>query len=213
MAGDSLLLPLFPLNIVLLPGMLLPLHIFEDRYRLMIGECLERQGEFGIVYRETDRMRDVGCAAAIKQVLRRYADGRLDILASGRGVFRIAELDDKKPYLQGRVEWIEPGDEAAGADLVPHASALLIELSTIVGRPADMVAIARMDTSELAYRLAAEDGFALEERQDILEAASPRQRLEKAIAGFEPILARVRRAAEVRKLIGGNGHFKGRPER
>ena len=75
--------PLFPLGLVLLPGEVVPLHIFEDRYKLMIGECLEGESEFGIVWLSDDGLKEVGCSARIARVLERFEDGRLNILVEG----------------------------------------------------------------------------------------------------------------------------------
>ena len=86
------IIPLFPLGLVLLPQMPLPLHIFEERYKLMIGECLEKKKEFGIVYFNGTDIQAIGCTASIQKVLKRYDDGRLDILTQGENRFEIKEM-------------------------------------------------------------------------------------------------------------------------
>src|SRR6266481_4942411 len=100
---SELLLPLFPLEVVLLPGATLPLHIFEERYKLMIGEALEGRSEFGIVLAKGRSLANLGCSAEVEKVVKRYEDGRLDILTAGRRRFEILFLDDQKPYLQAAV--------------------------------------------------------------------------------------------------------------
>ncbi len=75
--------PLFPLGLVLLPGEVVPLHIFEERYKLMIGECLEQDTEFGIVWLSDDELKDTGCSARVTQLLERMEDGRMNILVEG----------------------------------------------------------------------------------------------------------------------------------
>jgi Lon protease-like protein len=78
------LLPLFPLAVVLLPRNTLPLHIFEERYKEMIGLVIETGEEFGVVLAAKEGIARVGCTASIEQVLQRYPDGRLDIITLGR---------------------------------------------------------------------------------------------------------------------------------
>ena len=104
-------LPLFPLNTVLFPGALLPLHVFEERYKLMIGRCLEERTSFGVVLiRSGDEVGgpaepcDVGTTARIAR-LQRLPDGRMNLVALGQRRFRIFDLDHSGPYLQGDVEY------------------------------------------------------------------------------------------------------------
>src|SRR5690349_22487870 len=105
------LLPLFPLQVVLLPGSELPLHIFEDRYKEMIGEVLREKREFGVVLASEKGIVNTGCTATIDRVLRRYPDGRMDIIARGRRRFEILLLNDERAYLRGSVDFFD--DEQA----------------------------------------------------------------------------------------------------
>src|SRR5688500_12144866 len=100
-------LPLFPLGIVALPSELVPLHIFEERYKAMIGECLEAESEFGIVWLSDDGLRPTGCACVVAQVLERLPDGRLNIVCRGTRAFRVLERLEDRPYPVGEVEWLE----------------------------------------------------------------------------------------------------------
>jgi Lon protease-like protein len=97
-------IPLFPLNVVLLPELPLPLHIFEERYKEMIGNCLETDKLFGVVFMQGKQMRRVGCTAKIIQVLKQYDDGCLDILTVGKQRFNILEISEEKTYLESKVE-------------------------------------------------------------------------------------------------------------
>src|SRR5581483_8862117 len=99
------LLPLFPLSVVLLPAMPLPLHIFEDRYKEMIGDVIPVDGEFGVVLAKEDGIVNIGCTAAVLQVVRKYPDGRMDLVAAGRRRFQIQSLDEEKSYLRATVEY------------------------------------------------------------------------------------------------------------
>ncbi len=123
------LLPLFPLEVVLLPGESLPLHIFEDRYKEMIGECLKAQSEgfsqeeFGVLLAKDGKARSVGCTARIEEVVWRYDDGRLDILTVGRRRFEVMSTDHSRSFLRGRVSFFED-DQLEVASEIPIAQAL-----------------------------------------------------------------------------------------
>src|SRR5215470_2935880 len=101
---------LFPLGMVLLPTEQVPLHIFEPRYRELIGECLEEEREFGLVLADDDGIRDIGTRAAVTEVLERFDDGRLNVVVEGRERFRISELTGGRSFQTAEVEPIE--DEA-----------------------------------------------------------------------------------------------------
>src|SRR5215467_9802497 len=100
-------LPLFPLNLVLLPGADLPLHIFEPRYRQMVRECLDAQTPFGMLLALPNGIAGTGCSAEILEVTKRYPDGRSDILTVGRSPFRVVELFNDEPLLRGEVDFLE----------------------------------------------------------------------------------------------------------
>src|SRR3954449_12365145 len=106
--------PLFPLGLVLLPGEVVPLHIFEERYKLMIGECVDQESEFGIVWLSDEELKETGCAARVTQLLERMDDGRMNILVQGTTPFLLERRIDDMPYPAGDVELLdddpEPGD-------------------------------------------------------------------------------------------------------
>ncbi len=106
------LLPLFPLQLVAFPGSAIPLHIFEERYKKMVGEAEARSSEFGIVLAKDDGIANAGCTVVVEQVLRRYPDGRFDLIARGQRRFEIVSLDQEKDYLRGEVEYFFDEDTA-----------------------------------------------------------------------------------------------------
>src|SRR5579859_7024557 len=126
--------PLFPLGIVALPGELIPLHIFEERYKTMINECLENQREFGIVWLSDDGLRDVGCACSIDRVLERMADGQINLLVRGTRPFRVLERQGHLPYPAGVIEFVEDREDAPDPELARIAHEAYAEL---VRRAAD----------------------------------------------------------------------------
>jgi Lon protease-like protein len=179
--------PLFPLRIVALPHEIVPLHIFEERYKTMIGECLDSGSEFGIVWAEDDDVRPVGCAVEIAEVLERMDDGRLNILTRGTRPFRIVERQDHLPYPAGTVEFLDDKEEAADAGT---ATAAHEAYNVLVEQATDRT----LDQDELdamsAYQMAATVDFGLEAKQGLLDLRSENARLR--------LVARLFRAATKR---------------
>ena len=176
--GSSL--RLFPLGVVLFPGLPIPLHIFEERYKQMISECLSGDEPFGIVFVDEARMRKVGCSARIEEVIRRYDDGRLDIVARGERRFRIHELDESNAYLAGTVSYIsdeEEPDSEAVEGLVSQALNQLGRLAKITGSEIDLDAIHAMEPERISYLISGLDAFSSEENQLFLELPTASQRL------------------------------------
>ncbi|MBW3631235.1 MAG: LON peptidase substrate-binding domain-containing protein, partial [Gemmatimonadetes bacterium] len=108
--------PLFPLGLVALPGELVPLHIFEERYKTMIGRCLAEESEFGIVWVSDDGLREIGCACEIAEVLETMDDGRINLIARGTRVFRVDARQDDLPYPAATVEFLDDPEEAVEAE-------------------------------------------------------------------------------------------------
>ena len=102
---------LFPLGLVALPHELVPLHIFEARYRVMVADCLEQGTEFGIIWSADDGLRDVGCAMEIADVLEELEDGRMNIITRGTRPFTLPKRSDALGYPSGTVEWLDDDDE------------------------------------------------------------------------------------------------------
>src|ERR671921_2194856 len=120
--------PLFPLGVVALPSELVPLHIFEERYKTMMARVLEEEGEFGIVWVADDGLRPVGCACEIAEVLERMPDGRLNLIARGTRPFRIEARQEELAYPAGTVEFLADRDEPADAATADAAHAAYAEL-------------------------------------------------------------------------------------
>lgn len=196
-------IPLFPLGLVLLPGMPLPLHIFEDRYKRMIGECLSSGTAFGIVWFDGRTLHSVGCTARIVRVLQRYDDGRMDILVLGDRRFATERTIEEKPYLEAEVAFIEDADAAApDAETLSRVRGLLRQLEEAEsGEGAD-----EEDPYRLSFAVPAIDGFTLAERQRILEMTSAAERLRVCAAALGRIIERARLTRQLKRIIGGNGH-------
>jgi Lon protease-like protein len=202
----SLLLPLFPLDVVLFPGASLPLHIFEPRYQEMIGECLAEKKRFGVVREREKGISEVGCAAEIVAVTHQYDDGRMDILTEGRERFQVLNLNRERAFLQGEVLYFEDGPEAAPAEQISRALELHGEVLGLGG--ATKGAPGREDP-QLSFHLAASLPLDLDFKEAMLGLRSEVERMQALIACYEAILPNLRHAAHAREKAGGNGHVHG----
>jgi len=189
-------LGLFPLGIVLLPSEHLPLHIFEERYKELIEECLESEEEFGLVYADDDGIRDVGTRARIVEVLTQFDDGRLNILVEGGERFRLDELTDGRPFHTGEVSPVEDEDDPADAASIDEAIRLFGVLREVTESEVDAP---ESDAPQLSYVLAGKVELPAEVKLELLREVSERRRIELVQDLLEKAALtaqRVRRAAE-----------------
>jgi Lon protease-like protein len=207
MEGDRMnRIPLFPLGLVLLPGMPLPLHIFEERYKQMITECLDESVPFGIVWFDGQSIRSVGCTARVINVLHRYEDGRMDILTRGERRFFTETLVEEKPYIEADVHFIEDVEQTDDSESFEAARALLAKLSDAGHLSEPIAALAVESAQQLSFAIPALEGFTHAERQRFLEMTSRSERLQKGMQALAGILERAQVTKLVQKIIGGNGH-------
>ncbi len=195
-------LGLFPLGLVLLPTERVPLHVFEDRYRELIGECLERDEEFGLVYAEEDGISDVGTRAAVVEVLERFPDGRLNVLVEGRRRFRLLELTRGRSFHTGRVEPLEDVPDPVDEAVVGRALELFRRLREVAESTVD---VPEADDPQLSYALAGRVELAVEAKLELLAEQSEAVRLRRVVEllqGALEVLERRRLAAE---RASGNG--------
>jgi Lon protease-like protein len=200
------LIPLFPLSLVLLPAMPLPLHIFEDRYKEMMGEVIPAQAEFGIVLAKEGGIVNIGCTALVDRVLQRYSDGRLDLLAVGQRRFRITSLDEEKAYLRAEVEFFNDEDvRDVPVDLKEKAAAayrtlLKIENPEESGEP-------KLESSRMSFQVA-QLVLDLDKRQTVLSLRSEVERLEYLVRIVPEYAAQQERVALAKRVGPLNGHAK-----
>jgi Lon protease-like protein len=180
--------PLFPLGLVALPGELIPLHIFEERYKTMMNECLRDEHEFGILWLSDDGLRENGCACAIERVLERLDDGRMNILTRGTRPFRVLERREHLPYPAGTVEFLEDREETVEDALLAAAHELYADLvKRATDRDPDTEEVARMG----AYAMAATVDFGLDAKQGLLDLRSENARLRLVGRLFRAALKRL----------------------
>jgi Lon protease-like protein len=197
--------PLFPLGIVALPTESVPLHIFEDRYKRMIEECLEREREFGIVWLSEDELKPVGCACAIERVLERDEDGNMDILARGTRPFRLIERQDDYPYPAGIVEPLGDLEEEPERDTAQTARELYAEL---VEQATDKH-LSEEELAELdAYTMAGTVEFGPDGKQDLLELRSENARMRLLTLLFRAAIKRLELVDRAQARARSNGKVR-----
>jgi Lon protease-like protein len=180
--------PLFPLGLVALPHELVPLHIFEERYRIMFEELLESEGEFGIVWLTETGTRGIGCACEIETVLERMEDGRLNVLTRGTRPFRIVARQDDLPYPAATVEFLPDKDEVPderAATAAREAYAALVVEGT--DTEPDLAVLAE----KTAYAMAATVDFGLDAKQGLLDLRSENARMRLVTRLFRAALKRL----------------------
>jgi Lon protease-like protein len=198
-------IPLFPLDVVLLPGMPLPLHIFEPRYKLMIGLCLSERLEFGMVLAAKNGIVTVGCTAEIVKKIKEYPDGRMDILTEGRSVFHLVKFLEEKEYYEAIVEYLpadierqDPQKEARLIDYFQRCHGLL--------HGEEWVPAERGPGVSLAYRMAGRLPLDAGQKQTLLEMKQESERRDYLFRCLSDLLPQLAQRRRVQKRAGGNGH-------
>lgn len=202
-------LPLFPLGLVLYPGERTPLHIFEPRYKEMVGYCVDEEEPFGIVLFEDEEMADIGCTARIVEVVKTYDDGRMDIVVEGERRFRLLDLYDDKSYLTVEGELIDEPEETPKRNLQQRLITQHMRLLELAGRTVRPNLY--QDVKSLSYVIAPNAGLSSQQKQDVLEILTENERVEYLVEHLESLIPRVRQMEDLRRRIQSNGHFKDFP--
>jgi len=199
----SSLLPIFPLDLVLFPGVPQPLHIFEPRYKEMIGECLGNKANFGIVRAAEDGVAEIGCTAEIVAVTKEYEDGRLDIVTEGRKRFEVLEVNQERSFLRAEVLFFEDEAEKPTGEELTQVTTLHRQILELAG--------AQQNLPEerdilLSFHLAGSLPLDLDFKQNLLTVRSEAQRVRALIEYLGAILPKLRYTVQARQKAGGNGH-------
>jgi Lon protease-like protein len=197
--------PLFPLPVVLLPTEVIPLHIFEDRYKTMISLCIDEGSEFGIVWLADDGLKEIGCTARVAEVLEEMEDGRMNVLVRGGSPFRLLEKQEDHVYPAGKVELL--GDLGAGDDDEAGGEArerYADLLERITDERPESAALEELS----AYEMAASIEIDLEVKQGLLELRSEEERLRLLARLFKAGIKRVEMARNIADRAGKNGKVK-----
>ncbi len=196
---------LFPLDLVLLPGAPLQLHIFEERYKEMIDECVREKCEFGIVRAQREGLAIIGCTAAIVTVLHRYPDGRIDILCRGERRFEIESLHDGRSFLQAEVDFLPDEEPASTRRDREQCAALHMEMVELSGE--NTAQFPQIDLNRpIVFLLASSIPADLEFKQELLHLRSDGERTDRLIEFYQTLLPKLRRGAMVSRAAARNGH-------
>ena len=201
-------IPLFPLNVVLMPGAPMPLHIFEERYKQMVNECLEGESEFGMVLADESGTREVGCTARIVELVERYEDGRMLILVEGSRRFKLKNVLAGKPYYVGEIEFLEDRVEE-DVDALAEENISLLERVVEAATEGSVGIEIEPPYRNLSFAIAGRVEFDLETRQQILELTSERERLEKIRDLLSDAAEGLENERRAREKAQKNGHLRG----
>lgn len=195
-------LGLFPLPLVLVPTERLPLHIFEPKYKELIGECVEHGGEFGLVLATGDgAVHEVGTQAAVTDVLEVLDDGRMNVVVEGRDRFRLLELTSGRPYATCLVEPVVDDDDPADLADVERALEIFRELAATAGADVEISSSSPL----LDWQLAAHVELGSDPKQELLALTSPRLRMRRLAELLGLALETLRAGAAIRDRASGNG--------
>jgi hypothetical protein len=204
----SQLLPIFPLQLVAFPGSAIPLHIFEERYREMVGEAETQGTEFGIVLAKENGIINAGCTVVVEKVLERYPDGRFDVITRGKRRFALLSIDREKPYLRGEVDFFDDDDwEPVTPDL--RAKALAICKSVRAANEDDALGDNQEPEPDPEHPLfsfqLARTVRDVDFQSMILRSRSEADRLRQFVEFANEYVPRVQYALRMKRLVPGNG--------
>ncbi len=207
--GPTEILPLFPLNVVLFPQSQLHLHIFEERYKTLINECIKYDSVFGIILVHEQQTRTIGCTAMIKEIGKRYNDGRMDIIVEGRRRFHLHNfVEAPHPYYSGRISWMEDVDDKVDEQLRVHAVNLHNQFVKVVFTGI----VQQVDINDVrktrAFHLVQKSGMELIERQVFLAMNSENKRLQFLIHHLESLLPLLLSKKTVEELAKNDGYVQ-----
>jgi len=209
------MIPLFPLPLVVCPDEKLPLHIFEERYKLMIAYCLGDEhvengggnGVFGVSLAYNNKLYSIGCTVKIEEIVKKYDDGRLDLVTIGLTRYRMQELYKDRSYIRADVEFFDD-DDSDPVDVIQRERAIAMHsrLSELVkGQPHQEVF---SFSGNVSFKIAHSAGLDVLQKQKILEMTSENERLKALITHFEKVIPDIEKAEEIKRRVLSNGHFK-----
>jgi Lon protease-like protein len=205
---SQVVLPLFPLKIVLFPQSLFPLHIFEDRYKTLIQECVAQNGEFGINLLDGNTLQEIGCTAKVVEILQRYPDGSLDIVVKGLERYSLQRIEESStPYMTGVVTFLETPEERVDPILASHTVELYnVLLEKVYQRRIPPLTIDAPEPG-LSFLLAQKAGMDLAGRQQVLETRFENDRLEIIRVHLSEVVPRLDAIQEVERIIQSDGYL------
>lgn len=211
MSDQQIIIPLFPLPLVVCPGETLPLHIFEERYKQMIAFCRGKNetGEslpFGVSLAYNNKLYNIGCTVRIEEIVKEYADGRLDITTVGLTRYKMLDVNKDLPYVRASVEFFDDDDdEPVDIMLREKAVSLHQRLNELVKGESLQE---EFSSDRASFQISHSAGFDVVQKQRILEMTSENQRLQTIVTHFERVIPDIEKAEEIKRRVLSNGHFK-----
>jgi ATP-dependent Lon protease len=200
-------IPLFPLNVVLLPGMTLPLHIFEPRYKRMMKAVMDDEIPFGVVLSRESGIATVGCTALVRRLARTYPDGRMDVITLGESAYRIRAVHKDKEYLEATVDLMKEEFEPGSANEASELLTLFTDCHLLLhGSPPGEITAEDKADRLLAYRIASELPLELETLQELLEMRVEGERRRKLIGRLNQLLPQLVQIQQMRSKSAANAH-------
>jgi ATP-dependent Lon protease len=205
---DQITIPLFPLNAVLFPGSLLPLHIFEERYKVLINECVDRNSEFGVNLVYEDKIRSIGCIAFVRDVLQRHADGTMEIIVEGRRRYTLHSVHTTShPYQVGSISFYDDNDEKSDRALLDKATTLYNQFVNVAFKGSVQTIASFENDEQLSFVMVQKSGLELIQRQLFLTLKSENKRLEYLITHFEALLPMVMTKSQIEAIVINDGYI------
>lgn len=207
--SDEILIPIFPLDLIVLPGEPVPLHIFEPRYKQLLADCAPTEGQkqyqpFGIVYAQKTKLNEIGCTVVVDEILHKYPQGELDIMSFGSKRFRLLESHRDKVYLTGLIEWIEDQAEPLETQQRQRVLQLYEQFLTLVDVEDHTIDRKKEKLSfEIAYRIHPEKPYKLK----LLQSLSESERLQILQDYLEESIPQIEQAKEFKRVVRSNGYF------
>jgi Lon protease-like protein len=168
----------------------------------MINSCIDNKRPFGVVLREGESFRRVGCSAVINEVIERYDDGRLDILTIGADRFRIDSVEETGLYLEAHVEYLDEVPEEGEQELVKEAVKQVSKYAFYSEISLDQRSLSALTATQLSYLIAGLDIIGTEIKQELLEIDQPQQRLSYALTALKNGIAPLVAEAQIKKMTG-----------
>jgi Lon protease-like protein len=196
---------LFPLGIVLLPSERIPLHIFEPRYRELIGECIELDREFGLVYADESGIREIGTLARVAAILEQFDDGRINVVVEGGRRFAVERVTEGRSFMTAEVGAVEDEEGKVADDTRRDAAGAFRALAALAGAEPELEEASPL----LSFELAAQVELATDDKQSLLESRSEQERLERVAVLLDEarrLLIATRELGEVAKRNGSRPH-------
>ncbi len=200
---------LFPLGIVLFPESLYPLHIFEERYKLLINRCYHTNTEFGVCLVAQSKMKEIGCKAKIAGIMNKYDDGRMDILVQGTERFSLNNFTEgEEPYYVGEVEPYSDEDFNIDKGLLADCTKLFNKIAaSITTVKVEKIEEGKMIVNYPSFFIAQKAGFPAEKKQQLLEMQTENLRLRFLLTHLNNILPAIKDSSQVQQIIKNDGYY------